>query len=52
MIGSAVKVDDKVVQGPRVFIEVDQHLQHDHEDDLGDDSGGGGVDGDTKASPF
>ena len=39
-----MKVDDKVVQGPRVFIEVDQHLQH--EDCLCDDSDGGGVDGD------
>ena len=40
MIGSAVEEDDKVVRGPRVLIEVDQHLQHDHEDDIGDDGDG------------
>ena len=36
MICSTVEEDDKVVRGPRVLIEVDQHLQHDHEDDIGD----------------
>ena len=46
VIGSAVKEDDKVVRGPRVLIQVDQHLQHDHEDDLGDVGGGDDGDGD------
>ena len=46
MIGSAVEEDDKVVRGPRVLIEVDQHLQHDYQDDIGDDVDGD-VDGDV-----
>ena len=49
MIGPTVEEDDKVVRGPRVLIEVDQHLQHDHEDDIGD--GGDGDVGNEHLSP-
>ena len=37
MIGSTVEEDDKVVRGPGVLIEVDEHLQDDYEDDVCDD---------------
>ena len=47
MICSTVKEDDKVVRGPRVLIQVDQHLQHDHQDDIGDVGGDNDGDGDV-----
>ena len=38
MICSAVKEDDKVVRGPRVLIQVNQHLHHHLDHDIGDDA--------------
>ena len=55
MICSAVKEDDKVVRGPRVLIQVHQHLHLDH--DIGDDAnasvdGGDNGDGDGDDDDF
>ena len=47
MICSAVKEDDKVVGGPRVLIQVDQHLHHHLDHDIGDEyDANASVDGD------
>ena len=45
MICSAVKEDDKVGRGPRVLIQVNQHLHHHLDHDIGDDANAS-VDGD------